>query len=50
MDTASITYQELFWHTDLGCTSHINTSFQEVAEVLSKLTGGPGQVLGGPLG
>lgn len=38
----------IFHHTDLGCASHVNASIQEVAEVLSKFTCSPCQVLGGP--
>lgn len=37
-------------HSDLGCSGHVNTSLQEVAEVLAKLAGGSGQVLSGPSG
>lgn len=41
----------VFFHcSDLGCSCHVNTSLQEVAEVPSKLAGGLGQVLGGPSG
>lgn len=39
-----------FYCSDLGCSCHVDSSFQEVAEVLSKLAGGLGQVLGGPPG
>lgn len=34
-------------YTDLWCSCHVDTSLQEVAEVLSKLAGGSSQVLGG---
>lgn len=34
----------------MRCSGHVNASLQEVAEVLSKLAGGPGQVLCGPSG
>lgn len=36
--------------TDRRCTSHVNTSLQEVAKIISKLAGGPGQIQRGAFG
>jgi len=40
----------LIFIPDLRCSGHVDSGVQEVAEVLSELAGGPGQVLGRPPG